>query len=218
MEKTRPDAIRDVSRSASIRVPALVDRPQELALVAQLRAGDAGAFDVVFATYHTRLFNFLLRLTRQREVAEDLAEETWLRLVSKSSSLQEDTRLAPWLFTVARNLYASHCRARLVEDSHAVGLIGLWPAGTPAPSPFEEAAASEADRQVESALAGLPGPAREVLLLVGVEGLTPAEAAIVCGISAEALRQRLSRARALLARRLDAMNAMPGHVTGEVVP
>ena len=218
MERTRPDAIRDLSRSASMRVPALVDRSEELVLVAQLRAGDAGAFDVVFAAYHTRLFNFLLRLSRHRDVAEDLAEETWLRLVAKSSRLQEDTRLAPWLFTVARNLYASHCRARLVEDAHAVGLIGLWPAGTPARSPFEEAAASEADRQLESALAGLPGRAREVLLLVGVEGLTHADAAIVCGISVEALRQRLSRARALLARRLDAMNAMAGNVTTEVVP
>ena len=69
----------------------------------------------------------------------------------------------------------------------------------PVPSPFEEAAASESERRIEAALAGLPLQYREVLLLVGVEGLGLAEAAAVCGISNVALRQRLSRARAMLA-------------------
>lgn len=57
---------------------------------------------------------------------------------------------------------------------------------------------------VESALAALPATYREALLLVGVEGFRPAEAAAVCDISPEAMRQRLSRARALLTRRLEA--------------
>ena len=73
------------------------------------------------------------------------------------------------------------------------------------PSPFEETAANQSDRRLEAALAALPTTAREVLLLVGVEGLTHAEAAAICGISREALRQRLSRARSLLAKQLDAM-------------
>jgi RNA polymerase sigma-70 factor (ECF subfamily) len=182
-----------------------VDRDTELALVERLRRGDTGAFDVVYDEYHARVFSFLARLLRRRDVAEDLAEETWLRLVSRSGRLSADTRLAPWLFTVARNLYASYCRARLLEDAHATNLIGLWPAGAPARSPFEEAAANEADRRLEVALAELPSTSREVLILVGIEGLTPAEAAVVCGVSPEALRQRLSRARAQLARRLDAV-------------
>src|SRR5262245_41021217 len=99
-----------MSRSARERVLTVVDRDSELALVARLRGGEAAAFDDVFAVFHTRLFNFLLRLSRRREVAEDLVEETWLRLVTRGSKLQEDTRLGPWLFTVARNLYVSHCR------------------------------------------------------------------------------------------------------------
>ena len=182
-----------------------VDRDSELALIERLRAGDAAAFDDVYAAYHARLFNFLARLSRRREVAEDLAEETWLRFVSQSSRLRDDSRLAPWLFTVARNLYTSYCRSRLLEESHAADLIGLWPAGAPVPSPFEETAANQSDRRLEAALAALPMTAREVLLLVGVEGLTHAEAAAICGISREALRQRLSRARSLLAKQLDAM-------------
>jgi RNA polymerase sigma-70 factor (ECF subfamily) len=82
-------------------------------------------------------------------------------------------------------------------------MIGLWPFGSPAASPLESLAASEAERRIEAALATLPVACREALLLVGVEGMRPAEAAAVCGITPEAMRQRLSRARALMAERLD---------------
>jgi RNA polymerase sigma-70 factor (ECF subfamily) len=180
-----------------------MDRESELAQVARLRAGDAAAFDAVYERFNTPLFNFLARLSRRRDVAEDLLEETWLRLLARAPDLRGDTRLGPWLFTVARNLYLSYCRSRLVEDSHAAGLAGLWPGGTPPPSPYALAAATETERRLEAALAALPVRYREVLLLVGVEGLSPAEASGVCGVSPETLRQRLSRARALLARRLD---------------
>lgn len=176
-----------------------MDRQCELALVAKLRAGDAAAFDEVYDFYRPRIFSFLCRLTRRRDVAEDLLEETWLRLVTHGRSLSPDTRLAAWLFTVARNLYWSYCRAREVEEEYGVDLIGLWPAPSWRPSPFEEAAGSEFDRRVEGALASLRAPYREVLLLVAVHGLTPAEAASACGIAPEALRTRLSRARAMLA-------------------
>jgi RNA polymerase sigma-70 factor, ECF subfamily len=180
-----------------------MDRDSELALVGRLRQGDTAAFDVVYEAFNTRLFNFLARLSQRRDVAEDMLEETWLRLVARAPTLRADTRLAPWLFTVARNLYASYCRARLVENSHAAGLIALWPCAAQRPSPFEALAASETERRIEVALATLPVTYREALLLVATEGLSPTEASEVCGISPEAMRQRLSRARALLARRLD---------------
>jgi RNA polymerase sigma-70 factor (ECF subfamily) len=179
-----------------------MDRESELTLVERLRAGDAEAFDVVHERFNRPLFSFLARLTRRREVAEDLLEETWLRLVAHAHELRPDTRLGPWLFTVARNLHASYCRSRLVEDSCGAGLIGLWPFGVHGPSPFESAAANETERRIEAALGSLPVVYREALLLVAVEGMRPADAAHVCGITGEAMRQRLSRARALLARRL----------------
>jgi len=178
-----------------------VDRDTELDLVARLQAGEADAFDLVHAEFNGRLFTFLARLARSRDVAEDLLEETWLRLVEHADRLRDDTRLAPWLFTVARNLYVTYCRSRILEDAHAPDMIGLWPTGIPR-SPFEETAGHEFERRLEAALADLPLASREVLLLVGVEGLRPVEAAHVCGISPEALRQRLSRARALLDHRL----------------
>jgi RNA polymerase sigma-70 factor (ECF subfamily) len=181
-----------------------MDRDSELALVSRLRAGDAEAFDAVHDCFNTRLFNFLARLSRRREIAEDLLEETWLRLVARAPHLQTDTRLGPWLFTVARNLYVSYRRSRLLEDSHAAGLIGLWPSGSAAPSPFDLAAASEAGGRIEAAMAALPVAYREALLLVLVEGMRPIDAAAVCGISPDAMRQRLSRARMAMAASLDA--------------
>ena len=192
-----------LSRIAGSRVMSCMDRESELALVSRLRDGDPDAFDAVHDAFNTRLFNFLARLSRRREVAEDLLEETWLRLVARAPHLRADTQLGPFLFTVARNLHASYRRSRMLEDSHAAGLIGLWPSGSPGPSPFELAAANETVRRIEAAIGALPVAYREAVLLV-VEGLKPAEAAAVCGVSPEAMRQRLSRARAALALELDA--------------
>jgi RNA polymerase sigma-70 factor (ECF subfamily) len=180
-----------------------VDRDTEIALVERLRNGDAAAFDAVYAAFNAVLFTFLVRLSRSRDVAEDLLEETWLRLVSHAHRLRPDTRLGAWLFTVARNLSVSYPRSRMLEDSSAASLIGLWPFSVERSSPFEAAAASELERRVERALAAMPAASREVLLLVGVAGLDHSDAADICGITREALRQRLHRAREALSKALE---------------
>jgi RNA polymerase sigma-70 factor (ECF subfamily) len=193
-----------------------VDRELELTLVARLRAGDADAFDDVHAAFNRRLYTFLLRLVRRPDAAEDLLDEVWMRLLRHATRLQPETRLAPWLFTVARHLHVSYVRSRQLEDTTAAGLMGLWPYHTPRTSPFEETAGHELERRLERALATLPLAAREVLLLVGVAGLEPADAASVCGITPEALRQRLHRARSALTRALDRDVAKTAAVWQEV--
>lgn len=176
-----------------------MERELELALVMRMRAGDATAFEEIFDVFNQRLLSFLARMARNRSIAEDLLEETWLRLVSGGEDLDGDTRLGPWLFTVARNLYISHCRSRAREHSGVADLILLWPGEHPQ-SPFETASVNEFEERLEAAIGCLPPMYREVLLLVGMEQLRPVDAARVCGISPESLRQRLSRARALLSR------------------
>ena len=194
-----------------------MDRDSELELIAGLKRRETAAFDAVYAAYHLRLFNFLARLARNRQVAEDLVEETWLRVVASAPRLRDDTRLAPWLFTIARNLFASYCRSRMLDYDILSGLH-MWPVQPPEPSPFEAAAATELQKRVEVALATLPGIYREALLLVAKEGMTPAEAAGVYGISAEAMRQRVSRARAMLATRLDNPAGAKAVILKEVWP
>jgi RNA polymerase sigma-70 factor (ECF subfamily) len=176
-----------------------MDPDSEDALVDRLRDGDAAAFDALYEAYRPRLFGFLLRLTRQRSLAEDLLDETWLRLVAHARTLRADTRIGAWLFTVARNLYWSYRRSSMTE----AGALSLWPAERQDPTPFEIAATNELHGRIERALAKLTAQQREVLLLVAVEGLAPSEAAGICGITAEAMRQRLSRARAALAAEMN---------------
>jgi RNA polymerase sigma factor (sigma-70 family) len=194
-----------------------MDPDTERGLVERLREGDGAAFDALYEAFNARLFTFLLRLSGRRDVADDLLEETWLRLVKHGGRLRPDSRLGPWLFTVARHLYVSYVRSRVLEDSALASVIALWPQAIDHSSPFEATAASELERRIEHALGRMRASSREVLLLVAVAGLSHSDAAAVCGISPEALRQRLSRARAQLARALeDDCSRVP--VLGEVTP
>ncbi len=185
-----------------------MEREIELRLVLRLKAGDPAAFEAIYEAYRPRLFGFLARLSRRRDVAEDLLEETWLRLVTRVDTLVDDERLGPWLFTVARNLYFSWRRSRAVDEARTSELDPAWPAPERGDSPFEAAARRELERRVEAALARLSLRDRELLLLVGVEGLTPSEAAGVCGVPAVTLRARLHRAREKLAAEMDADRAV----------
>ena len=104
-----------------------MDRDFELELVRRVLAGDTDAFDAVYALYNAPLFGFLARLAGSRDVAEDLLEETWLRFVAHADRLNADTRLGPWLFTVARNLHVSYLRSRVLEDSASSSVMAMWP-------------------------------------------------------------------------------------------
>ncbi len=191
-----------VTINSRSRLILRMDPESEKALVRGLKAGDPVAFDRVYEAWNRRLFAFLLRLTRRRELAEELLEETWLRLVKGIATLRDDARLAPWLFAVARNLFLSYRRARILDE----GSLGeLDPPDGATPSPFEEASTNELQTRLERGLAMLPPGYREALLLVGIHGLTPSEAARVSGLTPEAFRQRLSRGRALLGQRLREM-------------
>jgi RNA polymerase sigma-70 factor (ECF subfamily) len=192
-----------------------MDQETEAALVARLRAGEHAAFDEVYDAHRGRLYTFLVRLSRSRDVADELIEELWLRLVTHAARLRPDTRVGAWLFAVARNLYLNYCRSRACDASVESAAMAIWPTSPAEPSPFEATAANELERRIERAIAALPCRYREVLLLVGVEGFTPAEAAAVCHVTPEALRQRLSRARAMLAREVDRVGDAPAAVWRE---
>src|SRR5512137_2533247 len=129
-----------------------MDRDTELSLVEGLRSGDPGAFDAVYEAYRARVFGFLVRLSRSRVLAEDLLDETWLRLVSKARSLRADTHLLPWLFTVARNLYWTYRRSCLLEETWDSAALALWPSLQASSSPFDVAAHDELQRRLERAL------------------------------------------------------------------
>jgi RNA polymerase sigma-70 factor (ECF subfamily) len=173
----------------------------ETTWVTGLRRGDAAAFDAVFAAYRKRVYGYLVRMTRHRDVAEDLMQEVFLRLAQHARALAADTRLGAWLFTVAHRLVVSWARARGVRAQLAGDLPAADPA-TPERSPLEALADSRAQVALEEAFAALPPAYREVALLVGVEGMAPTEVAAILGLRADAVRQRLARARTQLAAAL----------------
>jgi len=169
----------------------------EQQLVERLRRGEPEAFNEVYEAHRARMFTFLVRLSGRGDLAEDLSQELWLRLAAHAHRLAEDTRLEPWLFRVARNLFISHVRLLSLEKDR-LSAFRLLPQQKPPPSPFELVAANQAERRLERAIADLPVKYREVLLLVLVERLEPKEAAAILEVRPDALRQRLSRARAML--------------------
>jgi RNA polymerase sigma-70 factor (ECF subfamily) len=181
-----------------------VDPATERDLVERLRRGDGAAFDSIYAAFRAPIFGFLARLSGRRDLAEELLQETFVRLAASATTLREDTRIAAWLYTVARNLHLSHARMTALDGAR-VDRASLEDPARPA-TPYEEASAGETQRELERALAVLPASYREVLLLVAVERMEPGEAAAVVGVSPETLRQRLSRARTMMK---EAMAAPP---------
>ena len=173
-----------------------MDPALERELVARLRHGDGDAFDAIYAAYRGPVYGFLARLSGRRDLAEELLQETFVRLGARATGLAEDTRVGAWLFTVARNLHVSHARMTAL-DAARVERASLEEQPR-SPTPFEEVSAGQTRARLEEALARLPETYREVLLLVSVERLEPADAAVVIGVTPEALRQRLSRARSMM--------------------
>ena len=129
--------------------------------LAGLRRGEAAAFDAVYAAWHARIYQFLFRLAGRRELAEDLFQETWLKLARHATSLREDTDLGAWLFTVARNAHRSHRRWVLID---------LQRRPEPETAPSAEGVV-DARRELARAMALLSDGDKEVLLLVAVEGM-----------------------------------------------
>jgi RNA polymerase sigma-70 factor (ECF subfamily) len=168
----------------------------EAEVVAGLRRGDVAVFEQVYLTHQPRLYGFVFRLLGQRDLADDVTQEVWIRLATHAPRLRPDTRIVPWLFTVARNLTLSHRRWARLDFLHR-GRLSLDPPAAGA-SPLELASAAETERRLEAALAGLPDKYREVLLLVAVEGLPHEVAAQVIGLRPDAFRQRLLRARGMI--------------------
>jgi len=175
--------------------------PPDAALVDRLRRGERDAFRELHARFAQPSFGFLLRLAGRRDVAEDLHQEVWLSIARHAVRLAPDTDLAAWIFTIARNRFQSSRRRADVTVAADPATL----AGGAGPAPSDDPGC----RDLERALASLPEIHREVLLLVGVEGLDVGQAAEVLSIRADAARQRLARARAALAEALDATDVAP---------
>lgn len=156
----------------------------------------------LFDRYHLAAFRFLRKMTGSREVAEDLLQDVFLRVVKAESRFQSQGTDRAWIFRIARNVLLNHRR----NQGRRVNGASLDEAGTPGgPARLVERLS------LGEALGRLDETGREVFLLREVGGLGYEEISSVCGLTPDAVRNRIYRARCelrkLLARALSGPSA-----------
>lgn len=176
------------------------DSAQESEWIVGLREGQPQAFLAVYQHYRVRIYSFLLRLSGRRDLADDLLQDTFVQLARHATRLPPETRLAPWLYTVARNRYLNQRRTAQARWEQ----LRTWFGGQREPiedvlaGPQHVASQRRAIAQIEQAIQTLAPPLREVILLVCIEELEQDQAAQILGIAPAALRKRLERGRSQL--------------------
>ena len=166
----------------------------DTALVGAIRTGDEAAFEEVFRRYYATVYRVLLRLTGTPEEAEDLAQETFLRLYQRPLEIREDTNLGGYLYRIATNLGFNAIRSRQRSRHRWRRWAGLeWPTGRSAPSAASEAEARSEAETVRRVLAELPERDRTVLVL-RYSGVSYAEIAAAINVRPGSVGTILARA------------------------
>ena len=175
----------------------------------RLAAGHAAALDDLMERHAPRVFHFLYRMLNNEQDANDVAQDTFVRIFRAHGSYQPVHRFSTWLYTIAGNLARDHLRWRsrrpdvslTAESGTSEQTLGdLLPAETATPA--QKAEASERTRAVRAAVQRLPDDLREAIVLCEWEDLALAEAAAVLQTTPKAVESRLYRARQLLRERL----------------
>ena len=175
-------------------------------VLADVMAGDVNAFEKIVDRHKNRLFNFVYRFVGDRETAEDIVQETFLRAFRRRKEYRAIANFSTWLFTIAGNLAKSELRRRkrwrflsLNWDEETETGIDI-PDESQRPDLVTET--SLADRQIQEAIESLPANYRKVVLLRDVEGLSYQEIAQIVGRPVGTVKSRVNRARLRLQRRL----------------
>ena len=204
-------ALQDVCQSsmkaASIALPE--QSHAENTLVAQgLKRHDPEILDQLIVLYQHRLLRYLLYLTGSRELAEDLFQETWMRVLQRGAQYNGKARFDTWLFTIARNLLIDLRRKRtmvsLEELCERAGEDRPLEFSSADPTPFEQYQSFENGQHVASAMLELDPLHREVLTLRFHEELSLDEIAQVTRAPLSTVKSRLYRGLAALKPRIRA--------------
>lgn len=178
---------------------------QDRADMVRLQRGHDPALNDLMERHATAVFHLLCRMLNNEDDANDLAQETFVRVFRAKDSYKLEQRFSTWLFTIAANLGRNHIRwrtrhpnvslsAELGESEHTLGdtLVSEKPA------PTDEALAAERAAAVRRAVEALPEDMREAIVLCEWEELSMAEAAAVAKTTVKAIESRLYRARQIL--------------------
>ena len=185
-------------------------RQQSQAISAGLKRQDAGLLDSLIVRYQHRLLRYLLYLAGNREQAEDLFQEVWMRVLVRGGQYNGQARFETWLFTIARNLLIDLRRKRTMSS-----LDELFEGGTDEdrpmafeiagddPTPFDHLANLEDRSRIAAALLEVDMLHREVLVLRFHEELSLEEIAKVTRAPLSTVKSRLYRGMAMIKPKLE---------------
>lgn len=157
---------------------------------------DPLAFSQVVERYKRRLMSFLSRMLADRETAEEILQETFLRVYRERGRFRQELSFSTWVFTIAANLAKSELRKR--SRWKFLGLETILDRPGREPSPESVMEAKELGMVLENEIGSLPAVFREAFLLRDVEGLSYDEIARVCEAPLGTVKSRVNRARLLL--------------------
>jgi RNA polymerase sigma-70 factor, ECF subfamily len=199
-----------LNRVLKERWKAKIDDDQSL--VEQAKAGDFTAMEALLVKYERQVFGVARRIVRQHQDAEEVAQQTFVSVIEHLDDFREESQFRTWLLRIATNHALALLRKRAVRDG--VSLDGQPSEDTyeriPHPeyiavwreTPEEIAMRHETRQYVDNALATLDDKYRVVFVLRDIEGFATRETAEILGISPEAVKVRLLRARLMLRERL----------------
>jgi RNA polymerase sigma-70 factor (ECF subfamily) len=166
-------------------------------------AGDAGAFDSLYARHKGGVYRYLLRQCRLHGVADELFQDVWMNLVRARTTYTPSAKFTTWLYRLARNRMIDHYRASghltLVsadDEANEEAVIALPAARSTQPE--QRAESRQLGERLRAAVAALPPAQREAFLLQQEGGMSLAEIAALTGAGAETVKSRLRYAVAKL--------------------
>ena len=185
-------------------------RQENLAITAGLKHQEPGLLDELIVRYQHRLLRYLLYLTSSRELAEDLFQEVWMRVLVRGGQYNGKARFDTWLFTIARNLVIDYRRKRTVasldelfEGSSEDDRPMSFEISDCQPSPFDRFASLEDRNRIAEALLAVDTLYREVLVLRFHEELSLQEIATVTRAPLSTVKSRLYRGLAAIKPKLE---------------
>ena len=172
-------------------------------LIAHAQEGDHEAFRLIFERYSRPIISFIYDMVSDRELAEELTQETFVRAYRNLGTMREETKLSTWLFGIARNVARESLRSRVrdrhnldLEDKSVLELSGSEVA------PVDQFLNKELSGVIERALAALDENKRLVFTLKVFQQRTYEEIAEITGFSIGKLKTDLHRARSEMRKRI----------------
>jgi RNA polymerase sigma-70 factor (ECF subfamily) len=173
-----------------MQLGSTVETAEPTDIIAEAAAGDLGAFEQLYRRFSPQIFGLCLRLTGQREAAEDCTQESFLAAWRALPRFERRSRFSTWMHRIAVHTVLARRRGLRFATEVAEPAAGLPDVADPG--------AGAPPLDVERAIAALPDGARHVLVLVGIYGYSHAEAADTLGVAQGTCKAQLHRARGLL--------------------